>query len=220
MIRINLLPQEARKRTRRAGAGIKIDKTRVIPVVVLLGVVLACTSTMMLQGARLSTLERDVAEARAESEQYKRTIALIDEMVAKERELNRRLNLVEQLDRNRFKTVKVLDEVARRVPRYMWLTSMKNLAADRVAFDGYAFSNLVVSDLMTELDGSNAFSDTELTVVKRKEVDGQNAVGFTVTSTVNTQALLDGPKPKPEADAATAGAIEAVETREAQDGQG
>ncbi len=219
MIRINLLPQEARKRTRRAGAAIKIDKARVIPVVVLLGVVLACTSTMMLQGARLSTLERDVAEARAESEQYKRTIALIDEMVAKERELNRRLNLVEQLDRNRFKTVKVLDEVARRVPRYMWLTSMKNLAADRVAFDGYAFSNLVVSDLMNELDGSNAFSDTELTVVKRKEVDGQNAVSFTVTSTVNTQALLDGPKATPTA-AAAAGAVEAVETREAQDGQG
>lgn len=219
MIRINLLPQEARKRTRRAGTGIKIDKTRVIPVVALLGIVLACTSTMMLQGARLSTLERDVAEARAESEQYKRTIALIDEMVAKERELNRRLNLVEQLDRNRFKTVKVLDEVARRVPRYMWLTSMKNLAADRVAFDGYAFSNLVVSDLMTELDGSNAFSDTELTVVKRKEVDGQNAVSFTVTSTVNTQALLDGPKAVPAA-AAAAGTVEAVETREAQDGQG
>lgn len=220
MIRINLLPQEARKRTRRAGTGIKIDKTRVIPVVVLLGVVLACTSTMMLQGARLSTLERDVAEARAESEQYKRTIALIDEMVAKERELNRRLNLVEQLDRNRFKTVRVLDEVARRVPRYMWLTSMKNLAADRVAFDGYAFSNLVVSDLMTELDGSEAFSDTELSVVKRKEVDGQNAVGFTVTSTVNTQALLNQPKAKTAAATATGGTAEAVETREAQDGQG
>ena len=214
MIRINLLPQEARKRTRRAAPGLKIDKTRVLPVVVLLAVVLSCTSTMMLQGARLTTLERDVAEARAESEQYKRTIALIDEMVSKERELNRRLNLVEQLDRNRFKTVRVMDEVARRVPRYMWLTSMKNLAADRVAFDGYAFSNLVVSDLMTELDKSALFEDTELTVVKRKEVDGQNAVNFTVTSTVDAQALTAAPK-QPVAQVEDQG-----QTREAQDGQG
>ena len=214
MIRINLLPQEARKRTRRSGPGLKIDKARVIPVVVLLAVVLSCTSTMMLQGARLTTLERDVAEARAESEQYKRTIALIDEMVSKERELNRRLNLVEQLDRNRFKTVRVLDEVARRVPRYMWLTSMKNLTADRVAFDGYAFSNLVVSDLMTELDKSALFEDTELTVVKRKEVDGQNAVNFTVTSTVDAQALTAAPK-QPVAQVGDPG-----QTREAQDGQG
>jgi len=189
MIRINLLPQDA-KRARRAGAGFKLDKTRVIPVVMLAIVALSCTTTMMLQGARLSTLERDVAEARAESEQYKRTIALIDEMVAKEQELNRRLGLVEQLDRNRFKTVRVLDEVARRVPRYMWLTGLKNLSADRVSFDGYAFSNLVVSDLMTELDKSNMFADTELSAMKRQEVEGQNAVNFTVTSTVNAQALV------------------------------
>jgi Tfp pilus assembly protein PilN len=187
MIRINLLPQEARKK-RRSG-GFKIDKTKVLPVAALALVLLGCTSTMMLQGARLTTLERDVAEARAECEQYKRTIALIDEMMVKEQELNRRLNLVESLDRNRFKTVRVMDEVARRVPRYMWLTSMKNLAADRVAFDGYAFSNLVVSDLMIELDRSDLFDETELTVVKRQEVDGQNAVNFTVTSTVNAGAL-------------------------------
>jgi Tfp pilus assembly protein PilN len=197
MIRINLMPQDARKK--RRGAGFKIDRTKVLPVAAIGLVALGCTTTMMLQGARLSSLERDVAEARAECEQYKKTIALIDEMVLKEQELNRRLNLVEQLDRNRYKTVRVMDEVARRVPRYMWLTSMKNLNADRVAFDGYAFSNLVVSDLMSELDRSNLFADTELSIVKRQEVDGQNAVNFTVTSTVNAQALTaEAPKPPSE----------------------
>jgi Tfp pilus assembly protein PilN len=154
---------------------------------------IACSSTMMLQGARLTTLEKDVSEARAECEQYKRTIALIDEMVLKETELNRRLALVEQLDHNRFKTVRVLDEVARRVPRYMWLTAMKNLSQDRVSFDGYAFSNLVVSDLMSSLDKSQMFHDTELTVVKRQQVEGQNAVSFTVTSTVNAASLSAPP---------------------------
>lgn len=191
MIRINLMPQDARK-ARRAAA-FKIDRTRVIPVAGLVLAVIACSSTMMLQGARLSTLQKDVSEARAECEQYKRTIALIDEMVIKETELNRRLALVEQLDRNRFKTVRVLDEVARRVPRYMWLTAMKNLTQDRVSFDGYAFSNLIVSDLMSSLDKSQLFQDTELTVVKRQLVDGQNAVSFTVTSTVNPASLMAMP---------------------------
>ncbi|MFN8177242.1 MAG: PilN domain-containing protein [bacterium] len=191
MIRINLLPQDARK-TRRASA-FKIDRTRVVPVAALVVAGLACTCTTMLQGARLTTLEKDVAESRAECEQYKRTIALIDEMVIKETELNRRLALVEQLDHNRFKTVRVLDEVARRVPRYMWLTAMKNLSADRVSFDGYAFSNLVVSDLMSSLDKSELFHDTELTVVKRQVVDGQNTVSFTVTSTVKAGPLPASP---------------------------
>ncbi len=197
MIRINLMPQDARKK--RRGAGFKIDRTKVLPVGAIGLMLLGCTTTMMLQGARLTSLERDVAEARAECEQYKKTIALIDEMVLKEQELNRRLAVVEQLDRNRYKTVRVMDEVARRVPRYMWLTSMKNLAADRVAFDGFAFSNLVVSDLMSELDRSNLFADTELSIVKRQEVDGQNAVNFTVTSTVNAKALTaQAPSPPSE----------------------
>ena len=191
MIRINLMPQDARK-ARRA-AVFKIDRTRVIPVAALAVAVIACSSTMMLQGARLSTLEKDVSEARAECEQYKKTIALIDEMVVKETELNRRLALVEQLDRNRFKTVRVLDEVARRVPRYMWLTALKNLEQNRVSFDGYAFSNLVVSDLMSSLDKSLLFQDTELTIVKRQLVEGQNAVSFTVTSTVNPASLSATP---------------------------
>jgi len=181
MIRINLLPQEAR---RASSSGVKFEKMKVIPLTVLAISLIGCTSMMMIQGAKLSALERDVAQARAESEQYKKTIALINDMVQKEQELNRRLALVEQLDRNRFRTVKVMDEMARRVPRYMWFTALKNVSPERVAIDGYAFSNLVVSDLMTNLDESDLFSATELTVAERKIVEGQNAVGFTVTSTV------------------------------------
>jgi Tfp pilus assembly protein PilN len=147
---------------------------------------------MMVQGARLNAVERDVAEARAETEKYKQTIALINEMVRKESELNRRLQLVETLDRDRFKTVRVLDEVAQRVPRYMWLTSMKNVSPERVSFDGYAFSNLVVSDLMSSLEGSDLFNNVELSVVRRKLVEGQPTVNFTVTTDVNPALLAAG----------------------------
>jgi Tfp pilus assembly protein PilN len=186
MIRINLLPQEERK---SAGAGFKLDKTKVIPIAVLALVLLSSLGTMMVQGSRLSTIEREVAEARAESEQYKKTIALIDEMVRKEQELNRRLALVVDLDQNRFTTVRVLDEVARRVPRYMWLTALKTVAPQRYAIDGYAFSNLVVSDLMSSLDDSQVFRDIELSVAKRKVMEGQNTVNFTVTSSIDPAEL-------------------------------
>lgn len=188
MIRINLLPQDARKRKR--SAGFTFDKTRFVPIVCLVIVVAACLSTMMVQGARLKSIERDVAEARAETERYKQTIALINEMVRKEQELSRRLSLVTTLDRDRFKTVQVLDEVAQRVPRYMWLTSMKNVSPVRVSFDGYAFSNLVVSELMSSLEGSEMFDNVELSVVKRKLVEGQPTVGFTVTTDVDPDRIV------------------------------
>jgi Tfp pilus assembly protein PilN len=84
-----------------------------------------------------------------------------------------------------------MDEMARRVPRYMWLTSLKNVSPEKVAIDGYAFSNLVVSDLMSSMGESEMFDNVELTVVKRKVVEGQNAVNFTVTSNVNTNLLSE-----------------------------
>jgi Tfp pilus assembly protein PilN len=180
MIRINLLPRDIKA----ARATVGVDKAKVVPLVCLALILVSCVSSVIVQGARLKTLEQDVAAARAESEQYKKTIALINQMVAKEKELNRRLSLVTALDKDRFRTVRVMDEVARRIPRYMWLTSLKNVSPERVAIDGYAFSNLVVSDLMSSLDNSEMFSNVELTVVKRKIVDGQNTVNFTVTSAV------------------------------------
>jgi len=188
MIRINLLPQSGRK---RSGRGMAFDKTKVVPLSVLGVVLMACLSTVMVQGARLKSVEREVASARAETEQYKKTIALINEMVQKEQEIKRRLDLVHNLDKDRFRTVKVMDEMARRVPRYMWLTSLKNVSPERVAIDGYAFSNLVVSDLMANLSESEMFNNVELTVVKRQVVEGQNAVNFTVTSDVNTNLLSE-----------------------------
>jgi Tfp pilus assembly protein PilN len=191
MIRINLLPHDARRKS-RGGPAFSFDKTKFVPLAVLAVVLVACVSTMLVQGARLKAVERDVAEARAETEKYKQTIALIDEMVRKEQELNRRLMLVETLDRDRFKTVAVLDEVAQRVPRYMWLTSMKNIAPTRVSFDGYAFSNLVVSDLMQSLSGSALFENVELSVAQKKLVEGQPTVNFTVTTDVKPELITAG----------------------------
>jgi Tfp pilus assembly protein PilN len=188
MIRINLLPHSGRK---RSGGGFALDKAKVVPIVVLGVVLMGCLSTVMVQGARLKSVEREVAEARAETEQYKKTIALINEMVQKEQEIHRRLDLVKALDKDRFRTVRVMDEMARRVPRYMWLTSLKNVSPEKVAIDGYAFSNLVVSDLMSSMGESEMFDNDELTVVKRKVVEGQNAVNFTVTSNVNTNLLSE-----------------------------
>jgi len=185
MIRINLLSgEEGRKRSET----FTFAKAKIIPLSTLAVVVVGCLSTMTIQNAKLSAVEQEVASARAQSEQYKKTIALINEMVQKQQELDRRLGLVRQLDETRFRTVAILDEMARRVPRYLWLTSLKNLSPERLAIDGYAFSNLVVSDLMSRLEESAVFGDVELTSVKRRVVEGQTAVNFTVTSSVAAAA--------------------------------
>lgn len=190
MIRINLMPEgEGKKKRRRAsGPGFSIDAVKVVPIGVLALTLTSCLGALMLQSAKEKSLEKEVAIARSETEKYKRTIALIDEMVSKENELNRRLDIVKTLDQNRFRTVTVLDEMAKRVPNYLWLTSVKESGGNRLAIDGMAFSNLVVSDLMTNLDDSKVFESVELSVAKRKEIEGQNVINFTLTTGVNAMS--------------------------------
>ncbi len=202
MIRIDLLPQAEGKSRRRSGGPV-FDQTKVVPLAALSVVLTACMAVMMLQSAREKSLERDVAVARAESEKYKQTIALIDEMVRKENELNRRLDIVRSLDQNRYRTVAVLDEMAKRVPNYLWLTSVKEVAGNRLAIDGLAFSNLVISDLMTNLDESKVFQGVELSVARRKAIEGQNVVNFTLTTAVDNAGT-------PHAKAAQAAAASAT----------
>ncbi|HET9886287.1 MAG TPA: PilN domain-containing protein [bacterium] len=194
MIRINLLPHESRKSVRRSGGGGAVfNRTKVIPLGALGVMGTVCLVVFMLQSARQKSLEKEVAVAKAEAEKYLKTIALIDEMVAKETELNRRLDIVRTLDQNRYRTVTVLDEMAKRVPSYLWLTTVKEVSPDRLAIDGLAFSNLVVSDLMLNLEKSDVFQDVELSVAKRKEIEEQHVVGFTLTTTVNGKNAALGP---------------------------
>jgi Tfp pilus assembly protein PilN len=183
MIRINLLAREDRRTVRRGGP--VLDKTKIVPLAALSVSLTVCLVVLMLQSAREKSLEREVAVARAESEKYMKTIALIDEMVRKENELNRRLDIVQTLDKNRYRTVTVLDEMAKRVPSYLWLTTVKEVSTDRLAIDGLAFSNLVISDLMSNLEKSDVFQNVELSVARRKEVEEQTVVGFTLTTGVN-----------------------------------
>jgi hypothetical protein len=62
MIRINLLPQEAR---RTAGAGFKLDRMKVVPLATLAVSLASCLCVMMVQGTRLHAVESQVAQARA-----------------------------------------------------------------------------------------------------------------------------------------------------------
>jgi Tfp pilus assembly protein PilN len=201
MIRVNLLPAESRKSVRRSsrggGGGLApgavFNRTKIIPLGALAVISAACVVVCLLQSARQKSLEKDVAVAKSEAEKYLKTIKLIDEMVEKETELNRRLDIVRTLDQNRYRTVTVLDEMAKRVPSYLWLTTVKEVSPDRLAIDGLAFSNLVISDLMLNLEKSDVFQDVELTVAKRKEVEAHKVVGFTLTTSVNAQNAAMAP---------------------------
>ncbi|MAF27472.1 MAG: PilN domain-containing protein [Gemmatimonadota bacterium] len=188
MIRINLLSRDQRP---NSGGAFRLDRMRVVPLLLLGAVLSACLVTTVVQDGRVKTLSREVETARTEVEGYRRTIHMIDEFVRKEKELVRRLDLVRDLDRDRFRTVGILDEVARRLPDHVWLTSLRETGPGRIAIQGVAYSNLMVSELMEALGESDRFTEVELSLAKRRVVEGQDAVDFTVTSGIRAAPEAD-----------------------------
>lgn len=178
MIRINLLPREERQ-TRRA---IQLPKIgTLMPVLVLLLVVALFAAVSVFQTLQIGRLKADIARAEQEAEKLKPQIQTIQDLTQKREELQHRLTVIADLDKGRLHGVKLVDELSRCAPEYLWLTSYEE-SANKVQIEGVTFSNLLVADFMTRLEASALYGSVDLLVAEKGIIDQRNVVKFKVTA--------------------------------------
>ncbi|MGH7278873.1 MAG: PilN domain-containing protein, partial [Candidatus Rokuibacteriota bacterium] len=86
---------------------------------------------------------------------------------AKERaELDLRLSVIDQLSHMRFNAVRLVDELDRAVPEYLWLTGALMTGPTSMNIEGVTFSNLIVADYMTRLERSPYFANVNMTIAE------------------------------------------------------
>lgn len=186
MIRINLLPKEERVSTRR----IAVPKLGTMaPVAVLAAVVAIVGATAALEQAKVSTLDRDVTELREEVRAIQPQVDRVKRLTAQREELERRLDVIRQLDEGRFLSVRVMDDASRQVPSYLWITALTQQGASRISLTGVTFSNLIVADFMMRLERSPMFADVDLTTTYRGEIDEREVVEFSVTAQITPEEV-------------------------------
>ena len=99
MIRINLLPKEERATTRKFAlpkAASLAPLAAPVAVVVLVGV------TAALERTKVAALRSDVSEIRDEVRAIQPQVDRVKKLTAQREELERRLDVIRQLDENRF----------------------------------------------------------------------------------------------------------------------
>ncbi len=179
MIRINLLPKEERVTARR----ISLPKAAsLVPLAALVAVVGAVGATAALEHAKVGTLRQDVADLREEVRAIQPQVDRVKKLTAQREELERRLDVIRQLDEGRFLSVRVMDDMSRQMPSYLWLTNMTQQGTGKVIMTGVTFSNLIVADYMKRLDRSPMFAHVDLGEAKRGEIDGRDVVEFSVSA--------------------------------------
>jgi Tfp pilus assembly protein PilN len=192
MIEINLLPKELQYKR----FALSVDKNVVFVIVGGLAIAaLLAVYSFVLQAGKLSSLENDILQAENETAKYSAEIQKIEDISLKKTQILARMSAIQLLDQNRNYWVKLLEDLVRRVPDYVWLTSVEqNPAAGarsgtpgaqpavaKSTIDGYSFSLNAFATFLVRLKKSDMFHDIELVSIKLEETDQAKAYSFKIT---------------------------------------
>jgi type IV pilus assembly protein PilN len=173
MIRINLLPKEE-KPSKAALLWRRIFIWTLIgsALVLVVGI-----GWHISRSYEISTLKADISDARVEQDKYRKEAEIVTELTQKRKMISQRIEVIEDLDKNRFLRVQLLDELARSVPEYIWLHSFQE-AGGTVAIRGRAFSNLAISRFMDSLEGKTHVDSVYLQVIRKEQLDDTPILNF------------------------------------------
>jgi type IV pilus assembly protein PilN len=184
MIKINLLPAENRKTSRKIKLPALSASAAVIPIVIAviyIGVILAIST---LQARNVAELENKIEEAKQESAALAPQLAKIRKLTKEREEVNRRLGVIASLDKDRYFRVQILNDISEMLPENCWLTLVKEQGGMMVSIDGVTFSNYIIADLMNSLEKSDRFGEVLLKVAQEGTIHDHRVIEFSMESTI------------------------------------
>lgn len=176
MAHINLLPWREELRAKRQ---------REFMFTLVGGAVIACLLVALvhlrLQGMIGAQENRNQFLSNAIAELDQR-IGKIKDLESTKNKLLARMNIIQELQRNRPLSVHLVDELVRTLPDGVYLAEITQ-KDDKLTMAGVAQSNARVSAYMRNIDASDWLYDPKLDVIKTKDVNGQRVAEFTLRAT-------------------------------------
>jgi type IV pilus assembly protein PilN len=169
MPRINLLPWRDEER-----------KERKLKFLIALGG--AAVVAILTAGAGWLLMDTMVSAQEARNSELKTEIAILDRKIEKINDLESRkqnfvsrMQVIEKLQRSRPEIVHVFDEIAKRIPDGVYLTSITQTGT-RLKFEGVAQSSTRVSNFMRNIENSTYLKNPDLELVETRK---NNVLGAT-----------------------------------------
>jgi type IV pilus assembly protein PilN len=186
MAKINLLPwREERRKQRNKEAQTLLAAAALAGALIAFGAWFQVGKWIEGQEARNEFLR---AEIRVADEKMKE----IEALERTRQTLLRRKEVIEQLQADRSVMVHLFDELVRRTPDGIRLTSVKQ-TGNQLTLQGVSESNARVSEYMRALDQSQWLGNADLTIVEASGTDRRQRYAFTLAITLK--------KPSAEGDA-------------------
>lgn len=161
MVTINLLPVKAELRLNAIIQHVIVFAVCVGIIVVGLGI---------LQGTmkrEKTSIESDIQTTQVQIKELKVKAEEIEKVKKRRVELEKKLQVINDLSIQKTGPVEVLDELSMLIPEKAWISSFTN-TGEKVVLDGTAVDNTIIAEFMKRLQGSKHYTDVELVLSEQE----------------------------------------------------
>lgn len=187
MIKINLIPEEERKKVKKIKfkmPSISVPGFDLILSIIFL--VVAVVGILFLNNKKsneLASKKEQISTAQEKLKKLQKEKKIVENIQQRQQRLTKWINLVKDLNEGRALPVHIFNELNRIKPDYMWFNSFEE-SQSNFRLTGKTFSNLIISNFMVNLRQSSYFSNISLVEVNESKEKEQSIMGFTLTGKI------------------------------------
>jgi Tfp pilus assembly protein PilN len=187
MIKVNLVPEEQRKKVREVKfkkPTLRIPKFDMfIAVLLLAGAIGAVFAWNFKLDQQLNSLNAKITDAQQQLKELEKERRMVEDIEKQQAELKEWVSVVQDLNQGRSLYFHVMDEINKLKPEYMWLLLFEE-SSKRFKLNGKTFSNYMISNFMDKLNGSSYFKDVKLDEIKETEEKEHSVIGFQLSGSI------------------------------------
>jgi type IV pilus assembly protein PilN len=175
VIRINLLPvREARRAANMRKQGVFLGGAAGAGVAISLIISMWMTARIAHERALITARETELKKLEA-------TLKEVKKFQTEQQEIEQKLAIIDQIEAARTGPVKIMDELATRIPSRVWLTKM-TAKGGTLELEGNSLDAEIVADFAAALEDSPMLSGVDLRETRLEEVEGLKLSAFKMTA--------------------------------------
>lgn len=174
MIRINLLPVRATKKKESARQQISIF------LIAITGVLVIALGIYSVTLAKISAANEEIGKSEQEIKRLKEKIGEINNIKKFQLEVKKKLDILNQLRRDKAGPATRLAKLSDAVPEKLWLTKYTENGGN-ISLGGVAFNEDLIAEFMRNLQASGEFINVDLGVSEQIDISGMKAKRFDIS---------------------------------------
>lgn len=180
MIKINLVsegrkPVVARKAREALGVG-EISRAELVLYGVLLVGILGIAGYWLYLRGEIQDRNEAIATAEEEVEELRLVLQEVEDFKKKKAELEHKIDVINELKRNQWGPVRIMDQISRALPDLLWLETLQ-LRGNNVDLQGRAFNTNQIATLIENLNKVPEFQEPRM----RQTALGGGTYSFNIT---------------------------------------